>query len=100
MTSFWVGGALVTATSFNTKAVTAVAPAAAAAFSCLPFMVYLFSHFVLWSLRREGVKKNNSEIYRNLKKRPREQKELSELICSESWGKREKHFLTIIISFE
>lgn len=52
MASFWVGEALVTATSFKTKAKTAVAPAAVAAFSCLPFMVYLFNHFVLWSLRR------------------------------------------------
>lgn len=68
MASFWVGGALVAATSFKTKAKTAVA--LAAAFSCLPFMVYLFSHFVLWSLWREK-KKNNNKIYRNLEKAQR-----------------------------
>lgn len=65
--AFWEGGALVAATSFRTKAKTAVA-VAPAAFRRLPFMVYLFSHFVLQSLRRGRKKSNNNKIHCNLKK--------------------------------
>lgn len=76
------------ATSLRTKAKTA---AAAAAFWRLLFMVYLFSHFVLHSLRRGKKKYKTTKFIATLKKkkkRPREKKELNELICSVSWGER------------
>lgn len=75
------------AASLRTKAKTA---AAAAAFWRLLFMVYLFGHFVLHSLRRGKKKYKTTKFIATLKKkkRPREKKELNELICSESWGER------------